>query len=215
MSKRPQLVCVIAVSFLTSVAVAQGQGMGSTARGTANLLRVAGQPAAAASAFPGQSSSTSYTFAPTPKPQENSQQQGNSSEGQSQNGGQNQGSSANQNPNQAQNQNQNQNTQGQAKGKDEAAPPKPSYLTYTVKKKSLEEQAKTGKTLAVDFKSAPAGASITVDGYFVGNTPTTAQIPIGKHLVSITKWGYESWSQELDVAAGKDLNINPKLKSNW
>lgn len=213
MSTRLQLVCVIAVSFLTSVAVAQGQGMGSTARGTVNLLRVAGQPAAAASAFPGQSSSTSYTFAPTPKPQENSQQQGNPNEGQSQNGNQSQRSSANQNSNQAQKQNE--NNKGQAKGKDETTPPKPSYLTYTVKKKSLEELAKTGKTLAVDFKSAPAGASITVDGYFVGNTPTTVQIPVGKHLVSITKWGYESWSQDLDVAAGKDLSINPKLKSNW
>lgn len=213
MSTRLQLVCAIAVSFLTSVAVAHGQGMGSAARGTANLLRVAGQPAAAASAFPGQSSSTSYTFAPTPKPQENSQQQGNSSEGQSQTGNQNQGPSANQNSNQTQNQNQ--NNQGQAKDKESAPPPKPSYLTYTVKKKSLEEQAKTGKALAVDFKSAPAGASITVDGYFVGNTPTTVQIPVGKHLVSITKWGYDSWSQELDVAAGKDLSINPKLKSNW
>ncbi len=212
MSQRLQFVCVIAVSFLASVVLAQGQGVGATARGTANLLPDAGQ-AMAASAFPGQSGSTSYTFAATPKPQDNSQQQGNSGQGQSQNGNQNQGSITNQNLNQTQNQNQ--NNQGQAKGKDETAPPKPSYLTYTVKKKSLEEQAKTGKALAVDFKSVPVGATITVDGYFVGNTPTTAQIPVGKHLVSITKWGYESWSQELDVAAGKDLSVNPKLKSNW
>ena len=211
MSTRLQLVCLIAVSFLTSAAVALGQGMGSTARGTMNLVQVAGQPAAAASAFPGQSNPTTYTFAPAPKSQDNSQQQANSNQEQSQNGNPNQGAGANQNMNQPPNQNQ--NNQGQAKSKDETAPPKPSYLTYTVKKKSLEEQAKTGKALAVDFKSAPAGATITVDGYFVGNTPTTAQIPVGKHLVSITKWGYESWSEELDVAAGKDLNVNPKLKS--
>ena len=213
MSQRLQLVCVIAVSFLASVALAQGQGASATARSTASLLPNGGQPLAAASAFPGQSSSTTYTFAPTPKAQDNSQQQGNNNQGQSQNGNQNPSANANQNPNQTQNQNQ--NNQGQGKGKDEAAPPKPSYLTYTVKKKSLEEQAKTGKTLPVDFKSVPAGAVITVDGYFVGNTPTTAQIPVGKHLVSVTKWGYESWSQEVDVAPGKDLSVNPKLKGNW
>jgi hypothetical protein len=210
MSQRLQLVFVIAVSFLASVALAQGQAASATARKTASVLPDVSQPAAAASAFPGQSSSPSYTFAPTPKAQDSSQQQSNSNQGQGQNGNQNQSSSANQNQN-----NQNQNNQGQAKDKEEAPPPKPSYLTYTVKKKSLEEQAKTGKTLPVDFKSAPAGASITVDGYFVGNTPTTAQIPVGKHLVSITKWGYESWSQEVDVAAGKDLSVNPKLKSDW
>jgi hypothetical protein len=214
MSQRLQLVCVIAVSFLASVALAQGQGASATARGTASLLPDAGQPLAAASAFPGQSSSTTYTFAPTPKAQDNSQQQGNSNQGQSQNGNQNQNQNQSSSANQNQN-NQNQNNQAQAKDKEEAPPPKPSYLTYTVKKKSLEEQAKTGKTLAVDFKSVPAGATITVDGYFVGNTPTTAQIPVGKHLVSVTKWGYESWSQELDVAAGKDLSVNPKLKGNW
>ncbi len=115
----------------------------------------------------------------------------------------------------SQNQNQNQNQKDQGQKKEEAPPEKPSYLTYTVKKKSLEEQAKTGKTLAVDFKSAPAGAAIMVDGYQVGQTPTTVQIPLGKHLVTITKWGYESWSQDLDVASGKNLSLNPSLHKDW
>ncbi|MCL5670868.1 MAG: PEGA domain-containing protein, partial [Acidobacteria bacterium] len=82
-------------------------------------------------------------------------------------------------------------------------------------KKSLAEQAKSGKALSVDFKSVPAGASVTVDGYFVGHTPVTKPIPVGKHLVSITKWGYQSWTHELDVSSGKNLNISPTLHKDW
>ena len=210
MSHRLRLVCVIAVSFLASAALVQTQSASAAGRESArDLALISGQSATAASAFPGQASSTTYTFAKSPQPQDNSQQQANSNQGQSQNGNQNQGTSGNQN------QNQNQNNQGQAKDKEEAPPPKPSYLTYTVKKKSLKEQAKTGKALSVSFKSVPAGASITVDGYFVGNTPTTAQIPLGKHLVSITKWGYETWTKEMDFANGKTLTVNPTLHRNW
>jgi PEGA domain len=212
MSNRLRLVCVIAVSFLTSAALAQGQSSNFSGRGLAgNLALSLEQSRGAVSAFPGQSSSSGYTFASSPKQDSSSQQQSNGNQTQTQNGNQNQSA----NPGQSQNQSQNPNNQGQSKDKGEEPPPKPEYLTYSVKKKSLAEQVKSGKALAVDFKSVPAGAVITVDGYFVGKTPTTAQIPLGKHLVSITKWGYESWSQELDVANGKDLSVSPKLHRDW
>lgn len=212
MSNRLQFVCVIAVAFLTSASLALGQSSNFSGRGLAGKLSLSfEQPRGAVSAFPGQSSSNGYTFASSPKQDSSSQQQNNGDQAQTQNGNQNQSANGGQN----QTQSQNQNNQGQAKDKGEEPPPKPEYLTYSVKKESLEEQVKTGKALAVDFKSVPAGAVITVDGYFVGKTPTTAQIPLGKHLVSITKWGYESWSQELEVANGKDLSVNPKLHRDW
>ncbi|HET7212807.1 MAG TPA: PEGA domain-containing protein [Terriglobia bacterium] len=209
MAHRLWLMSVIAVSFLTMTTPGWGQNFSvasSPVRGAQQRFLDR-----SSEAYQSSGSTTRYVYPPSPKPQDSSQQQGNESQGQGQNGNQNQGMAGGQN----QNQNQNQNQTGQGQKKEEAPPEKPSYLTYTVKKKSLEEQAKTGKALPVDFKSVPAGATVTVDGYFVGHTPTTAQIPLGKHLVTITKWGFESWSQDLDVASGKNLSVNPSLHKDW
>jgi PEGA domain len=205
MSHRLWLMCVVAVSFLTLTALTRGQSAS-----VANSPVPGSQPRIldrSSDAYQDGGSATRYVYASAPKPQESSQQQSTQSQDQNQNGNQNQGMTGSQNPDQ--------NQKGQAQKKEEAPPEKPSYLTYTVKKKSLDEQAKTGKTLSVDFKSVPAGATIMVDGYFVGHTPTTTQIPVGKHLVTITKWGYESWSQDLDVADGKNLSLNPSLHKDW
>lgn len=191
MAHRLRLMSIVAVALLTSVAMAQGQDK--------KYVPYAGGSNSSAGA-----NATAQT---------NGQQQGYGTQGQSQTGNQNQGMTGTPTPNQNQNQNQGQNNQGQ--GDQEAAPPKPRYLTFTAKKQSLEEQVKTGKALAVDFKSVPAGAAVTVDGYYVGKTPITTQIPTGKHLVSITKWGFETWQQELDVAEGKALSVNPALHRDW
>lgn len=211
MSHRFVLMCVIAVSFLTLTTLTWGQTASvANSHMTGSRQRFLDR---SSEAYQDGGSAQRYVYPSTPKPQESSQQQGNQGQGQSQNGNQSQGMTGNQNQNQNQNQGQNQNGQGQKK--EEAPPEKPSYLTYTVKKKSLDEQAKTGKALSVDFKSVPAGATITVDGYFVGHTPTSAKIPLGKHLVTITKWGYESWSQNMDVTSGKSLSVNPTLHKDW
>ncbi|MGH7971357.1 MAG: PEGA domain-containing protein [Limisphaerales bacterium] len=205
--------CVIVASSLTLVALARGQSASVKNSSVSSFQqRFLDQ---SSDAYQDGGSASRYVYAPTPKPQDSSAQQGDQSQGQGQNGNQNQGMSGNQNQNQNQNQNKDQNQNGQGQKKEEPPPEKPSYLTYTVKKKSLEEQAKTGKSLSVDFKSAPAGATVMVDGYFVGHTPTTAKIPLGKHMVNITKWGYESWSESLDVANGKNLSVNPTLHKDW
>ena len=211
MSHRLWVVYVCALSFLTLATLAHGQ----------SVTDISGlQPSSSrhpvyrySAAYQEGGSASHYVYAPTPKAQDNSQQQNSGTQAQGQNGNQTQSTNGTQNQMQPQPQNPSPNDQGQKK--EEAPPEKPQYLTYSVQKKSLEEQAKNGKTLAVDFKSAPAGAAVTVDGYFVGNTPATAQIPIGKHLVSITKWGYNAWSKELEVDAGKNLKVNPTLHKDW
>ncbi|HET9177942.1 MAG TPA: PEGA domain-containing protein [Terriglobia bacterium] len=215
MSHRLWVVCVCAVSFLTVATLTQGQNVSEVG----GLAPVPGHHPVYqhSAAYQDGGSASHYVYAPTPKTQDNGQQQTNGTQAQGQNGTQTQGTNGTQNQSQnqtqPQTQNSTQNNQGQTK--EEAPPEKPQYLTYSTQKKSLEEQAKSGKTLAVDFKSAPAGATITVDGYFVGNTPATAQIPVGKHLVSVTKWGYDTWSKELDINNGKDLSVNPTLHKDW
>lgn len=153
------------------------------------------------SAYYGGGYADAYNYVDAPYAQSGAQQNGNQSQGSSQNQGMNGGQS------------QSQSKQGQ--GKKEAPPQQPQYLTYTPKKESLQEKAKTGKAAPVDFKSDPSNARVTVDGYFVGHTPTTVQIPLGKHLVSISKWGYESAEQEIDVTGKKSVSVNSKLSKDW
>ncbi|MEJ2007664.1 MAG: PEGA domain-containing protein [Acidobacteriota bacterium] len=213
MANRLRLVCIIAVSVLTSAALALGQSQNpsSTDLGySGGLVPGAYQSIGMApSLIPGNfASSFERAFAGAyayPAGQSGTQQYNNGTQSQSQNGNQNQGTNGGQN--------QNQGNQGQ--GKETAPPPKPVYLTYTPKKKSLEEEAKSGKATAVDFKSAPVGAEVRVDGYYVGRTPTSAQIPFGKHLVSVTKWGYRPWIQEIDVTGKGSASVNPMLKEDW
>jgi len=183
----------------------------------AHRLRIVGTVAVAlfASVALAQGQSANYTALrpanasaypnAAPAAQDSGQQGDNGSQGQGMNMNQDLGINGNRNQNQKQNNQE----------KQQAPPQKPTYLTYKVKKKSLEEQAKSGKALSVDFKSAPAGAVVTVDGYFLGHTPMTTKIPLGKHLVSVTKWGYESWEKEVDVAKGQSLDVNAKLRKTW
>jgi len=201
MAHRLQLVCIVAVSVLTSAGLALGQSMGSTGVSfSSGLVRGSYQSLVTVPTFFDGGFANAYAY---PGGQSDAQQNGNGSQSQSQNGNQSMNGS----------QSQNQGKQGQ--GKEEAPPPQPQYLTYTPKKQSLEEQAKSGKAEAVDFKSSPAGAEVTVDGYFVGRTPTSAQIPFGKHLISISKWGYELYIQEIDVTGKGSVNIDPKLNEDW
>lgn len=204
-----RVICIVAVSLLTSVGLVYGQSVIFSGREfTRNMPPSFEQSLGAVSAFSGQANAGAYTFASAPKQQEESSQpQGSGNQAQSQAGNQNQGTNGNQNGN------PNQNKQGQ--GNKATPPEKPHYLTYTPKKKSLQEEAKSGKARPVEFKSVPAGAQVTVDGYFLGKTPMTTQIPFGKHLVSISKWGYQSWEHEVNVTAGSSPSVNPTLHKDW
>lgn len=205
-----RVVGILAVSLLISTAMAKGQSRNVSALKFAGGLSLSSVKAlVAVSAFSGQASSGAYTFARSPQREQTNQQQGNGNQAQNQTGNQNQGTNGNQN----QTQNKSQNKSGQ--GNEEAAPEKPHYLTYSPKKKSLQEEAKSGKARSVEFRSVPAGARVTVDGYFLGKTPMTTQIPLGKHLVSIAKWGYQSWEHELNVTAGGSPSVNPALHKDW
>src|SRR5271167_1053661 len=44
--------------------------------------------------------------------------------------------------------------------------------------------------------STPVGADIYLDQNFVGNTPSTVNVPAGKHAVSVRKTGFQDWVRE-------------------
>ena len=73
-----------------------------------------------------------------------------------------------------------------------------------------------GDTGYYDISSNPSGASASVDGTSVGLTPTTATIyvtgPPG-HTVTVSKQGYQTWSQYFsgNPAAGQHIAVNAVL----
>lgn len=61
--------------------------------------------------------------------------------------------------------------------------------------------------------STPDGADISVDGSFVGNTPSSVELPIGEHLVSVTKSGYKPWERKIKLTGG-EIRLNAELEKN-
>jgi len=65
----------------------------------------------------------------------------------------------------------------------------------------------------VSITSVPDGADIEIDGSFVGNTPSTAELVAGDHTVSIKLPGYKTWERKMK-AGGGDVRINAQLEKN-
>jgi hypothetical protein len=67
-------------------------------------------------------------------------------------------------------------------------------------------------TATVSFASSPTGAEISVDQAFVGNTPSSINVSVGKHVMSVEKQGYKTWEREITVSGGT-VNLNADLIS--
>jgi hypothetical protein len=63
-----------------------------------------------------------------------------------------------------------------------------------------------------DFVSTPSGAEITLDGKYVGSTPSTIGISPGTHAVVLSAPGFAQWQRELTVTIGSDLTVNATLQ---
>lgn len=60
--------------------------------------------------------------------------------------------------------------------------------------------------------SNPVGADIEIDGGFVGNTPSTIDVPPGDHIVKVSKAGFKDWERKLK-ANGGNVNLNVELEA--
>jgi len=52
------------------------------------------------------------------------------------------------------------------------------------------------------INSTPTGADIYLDQNFVGNTPSTVNVPAGKHSVLVRKTGFQDWVREMNFSGG-------------
>lgn len=65
----------------------------------------------------------------------------------------------------------------------------------------------------VIVKSTPAGGDVTLDGRFVGSTPSTLQLKPGDHTIVIEKGGFVVWKRTLTVRPGGIVNVDARLEA--
>ena len=76
----------------------------------------------------------------------------------------------------------------------------------------LIESSTAAELTAVAIKSAPDGADITIEGKFVGTTPSSVQLKPGEHTIAIEKSGFKSWQRTMTVTAGGAINLEAILE---
>jgi hypothetical protein len=76
------------------------------------------------------------------------------------------------------------------------------------------EAAPPGKVEKVkcNFSSTPAGAEITLDGKYVGSTPSEIELVTGTHVVVFSMPGFAQWKRDLTVLSGSELTVNAILQ---
>lgn len=66
---------------------------------------------------------------------------------------------------------------------------------------------------AVEIRSTPTGAEITVDDKYMGNTPSTLRLAPGDRKVKLEKSGFKTWERTLTVNAGGTATIDATLEN--
>jgi hypothetical protein len=55
----------------------------------------------------------------------------------------------------------------------------------------------------LQFNSVPAGATVKVDGKIISSqTPNKTTVSAGKHVISMAKTGYETWTKNIEIKSG-------------
>jgi hypothetical protein len=67
------------------------------------------------------------------------------------------------------------------------------------------------KVPRISIVSNPAGADVSVDGNFVGNTPSQMDLPDGEHTITVSKGGYKTWERKL-LVTDSPANLDAELE---
>jgi hypothetical protein len=70
----------------------------------------------------------------------------------------------------------------------------------------------TGAPAAVALKSNPDGADISLDGDYVGSTPTSLHLKPGHHTITIEKLGFKIWQRSLNVQPDATITVQADLE---
>jgi PEGA domain len=64
---------------------------------------------------------------------------------------------------------------------------------------------------SVMIASDPSGADIYIDGKFVGQAPSTIDLPAGSHHIEVKSAGKLPWARDLEVLKDSQLTLHPVL----
>lgn len=73
-------------------------------------------------------------------------------------------------------------------------------------------KAETGAASSVTVTSTPDAADISVDGKFVGTTPSTIQLAPGEHKILVSRTGFKTWERTMTVNPKGSVNLNAELE---
>jgi hypothetical protein len=66
----------------------------------------------------------------------------------------------------------------------------------------LAPTAPAAQTSSLTIDASMPNCDIEVDGNFVGSTPSTLNLPPGKHDIVVKKSGYQDWTRSMMVDGG-------------
>ena len=90
-----------------------------------------------------------------------------------------------------------------------AAPAQPVAAQPAPTAASAQVAAEDLTTVVV--KSSPDGADVTVDGKYMGSTPSTVRLAPGDHVIAIEKAGFKTWQRTMSVNPGGIVTIDATL----
>jgi hypothetical protein len=93
------------------------------------------------------------------------------------------------------------------------APSTPVPATPTASARAAQVvPSEIAEKVKCNFTSTPAGAEITLDGKYVGSTPSEIELVTGTHAVVFSMPGFTQWKRELTVLPGSELTVNAILQ---
>ena len=84
---------------------------------------------------------------------------------------------------------------------------KPDSAAVPVPDGAKRPALETGKVTV----SCTPEADVIVDGSFVGNTPATLSLVVGKHTIQLSHQGFTAYTREISVLAEADTKLNATL----
>ena len=91
---------------------------------------------------------------------------------------------------------------------DAAQPIAASPIRTTVPEYAPDNSSAVPSTVVVI--STPPGADIFVDEDFVGNTPSTINVTVGRHVITVKKSGFQNWARIVNFSGGQ-IALNAEL----
>ncbi|MGA8365908.1 MAG: PEGA domain-containing protein [Candidatus Acidiferrales bacterium] len=74
-------------------------------------------------------------------------------------------------------------------------------------------ETKASDSAEIAITSTPAGADIELDGAFVGSTPSTIDVTVGDHAITIKKSGFAPWERKIKVNGGQ-IQLSADLQAS-